>query len=124
MLAGVRRQIQEAREALIASAEATAKGDVDPAYRLALRSRNLVFHATRGLAAARGEEMPEMPVTGAPGGHAGDHAPALAALTAALAASDDARDMPAHLEAARAPYAGYLGWLREEVAKILKPPSR
>ena len=124
MLAGVRRQIEEAREALIASAEAVAKGEVDPAYRLALRSRNLLFHATRGVAAARGEELPEMPVTGAPGGAPEDHVPALAALTAALAVDDDARDMPVHLEAARIPYARYLGYLRLEVGKILGPPKR
>lgn len=122
-LAGVRRQLTEAREALVQAAGEAARGAFDPAYRLALRSRNLLFHATRGLASARGDEPPEMPVVGVPGGSASDHTAALAAIDAALAAEDDARDMPRPVAAAAAPYAKFLGWLRGEVAKIMSPPG-
>jgi hypothetical protein len=118
-LAGVRRQLTEAREALSQAATEAARSAFDPAYRLALRSRNLLFHAARGLAAARGEAPPEMPVVGVPGGGPDDHVAGLAAIDAALAAQDDAAEMPRHVAAAAAPYAGYLGWLRDEVAKIL-----
>ncbi len=120
-LAGVRRQLDEARETLVASAEAAARGDFDPAYRSALRSRNLLFHAERGLAAARGEPLPEMPAVGVPGGGLDDHRAALAAVDAALAVEEsDAEAMPPHVLRAKASYARYLGWAREEVGKILR----
>lgn len=121
-LAGVRRQLEEAREALRSSVESAAKGDYDPAFRLALRSRNLLFHAMRGLAAARGEALPEMPVTGIPGGGLSDQHGAFAALEAALASTEDL-EMPAALEPGRLPYARYLGWLREEVGKMMRKSS-
>src|SRR5437773_8724496 len=119
MLAGVRRQIEEARQALAESAEHARQDEIDPAYRAALRSRNLLFHAMRGLAAARGEPLPEMPVVGIPGGALEDHRPALQALAAALAVADDTAQMPAILETARLPYARYLGWLRDEVGRTM-----
>src|SRR5438128_1823097 len=122
MLAGVRRHLEEAREALVSSVEAAGRGDVDPAYRLALKSRNALFHAQRGVAAARGETLPEMPVSGSPGGGIDDHLAALGALDAALGATDDTQEMPRWFDAARIPYARYLGWLREQVGKILQPP--
>jgi hypothetical protein len=119
-LAGVRRQLGEARETLVASAAAAARGEFDPAYRGALRSRNLLFHATRGLAAARGEPLPEMPAVGVAGGGLDDHAAALAAIDAALAtAGDDTAELPPHVAAAKPAYARYLGWLREEVRRML-----
>jgi hypothetical protein len=120
-LAGVRRQLSEARQALVEAAAAAGRGEHDPAYRLALRSRNLLFHATRGLAAARGEELPEMPVTGVPGGGLADHEGALAAIDAALSATVDEQEMPRHVAAATVPYARFLGWLRGEVGKLLGP---
>lgn len=121
MLAGVRRQLAEAREALEQSAAHAERGELDPAYRAALRSRNLLFHATRGLAAARGEPMPEMPVVGVDGGALADHRRALAALASCLAVADDLVDMPACIAAARAPYARYLGWLRDGVGRTMRP---
>ncbi len=118
-LAGVRRQLEEARELLVESARQASLGAVDPAYRAALRSRNLLFHATRGVAAARGEALPEMPAVGVQGGGFADHAAALDAIAAALALDDDAAMAePARL--ARDAYARYLGWLRDEVAKTLR----
>ena len=119
-LAGVRRQLDESRAALVESGEAATRGDFDPAYRAALKSRNLLFHATRGIAAARGEPLPEMPAVGVPGGGLGDQAPALAAVDDALAVTDDAREMGPHLARAKEHYARWLGWLREEVAKLLR----
>jgi hypothetical protein len=118
-LAGVRRQLEEARVALIESATHAAAGALDPAYRACLRSRNLLFHATRGVAAARGEPLPEMPVTGGPGGSLDDQPAALAALDAALAVGDDLTLAPL-LDAARPPYARYLGWLREAVGRLMR----
>jgi hypothetical protein len=120
-LGGVRRQLTEARQALVESAAAAQRGEHDPAYRLALRSRNLLFHAARGLAAARGEELPEMPVTGVPGGGLDDHQGGLEAIDAALAATVDEQEMPRHVAAAAVPYARFLGWLRSEVGKLLGP---
>jgi hypothetical protein len=121
-LAGVRRQIEEAKAALSESVEHAGRGEHDPAYRAALTARNQVFHAVRGLAAARAEALPEMPVVGVSGTGGGlDDPPAiLQALDAALGVDDDAADMPAHLEAARVPLARYLGWLRDEVARHLR----
>ncbi len=118
-LSGVRRQLDEAKQALVESAGLAADGKYDPAYRVALRSRNLLFHATRGLAAARGEPLPEMPVVGRAGGGIADHAPALAAIDQALATEDDLT-MPTHLALAHDPYALYLGFLRTEVGRTLQ----
>jgi hypothetical protein len=125
LLIGVRRQLTEAREALVESASFAGEGKFDPAYRAALKSRNLLFHATRGLAAARGEPMPEMPVVSTQVGTLADHVAALAELDAALS-TDDASEldaMPPRLAAAKAPYGRYLGWLRFEVGKMLHPPK-
>ncbi len=119
-LAGVRRQLDEARATLRESIEAARRGEMDPAYRSALRSRNLLFHATRGLAAARGEALPEMPAVGVPGGGLDDHAPALEAIEAALAVEDDAAEMAPHVARAKTHYARYLGFVREELGKILR----
>jgi hypothetical protein len=119
-LAGVRRQIEEARAALRESAASAGDGEYDPAYRTGLRSRNLVFHAMRGLAAARGEPLPEMPFTSVPGGSLGDYDEAAKALDAALAVTHDAVQMPACLERARIPYSRYLGWLRDEVGRLMR----
>lgn len=117
-LAGVRRQLAEAKESLLEAAARGGEGAYDPAYRAGLKSRNLFFHATRGLAAARGEALPEMPVVGAAGGGLADHQAAVAALDAALAVDDDAA-MGVHFDAARAPYARFLGWLRDEVGRAM-----
>jgi hypothetical protein len=117
-LAGVRRQIEEAKAALEESGERAREGAVDPAYRAALKSRNLLFHAARGLAAAHRQPLPEMPVVGVPGGALDDLKAALAALDRALALADDA-EMVAPVDEARAPYARYLGWLRDEVGRAL-----
>ncbi|MSP60843.1 MAG: hypothetical protein EXR72_10970 [Myxococcales bacterium] len=117
-LAGVRRQLGEARAALVDSVAHATHGACDPAYRAALRSRNLLFHAARGLAAARGEELPEMPVVGIPGGGLDDHRAVLAAIDAALVVTDD-RTMVDALAPARTPCARYLGWLRDEVGRAL-----
>jgi hypothetical protein len=119
-LNGVRRQLAEAREALVESAGHAAESAWDPAYRKALRSRNLLFHATRGIAAARGEPLPEMPAVGIAGGGLAHHAEALAAIDAALAVEDDPAEMPPHLAAAKTAYAPYLGWLREAVGTELR----
>ena len=121
-LDGVRRQVEEARTALLQSAERAALGDFDMSYRTALASRNQLFHATRALAAARHETMPEMPVTGLPGGSFADYLAARAQLDAALAMRDDIT-MVSPLAAARAPYARYLGWLRDELGRLLHPPT-
>jgi len=122
VLGGVRRQLEEARAALADSGDRAARGDFDGAYRVALRSRNLLFHATRGLAAARGEPLPEMPVVGATGGGGSleDGKSASEALAKALAATDDLVEVPPLLAAARAPYARYLGFLRDEVGRRLR----
>lgn len=117
-LAGVRRQLEEARELLVESARQASLSAFDPAYRAALRSRNLLFHATRGLAAARGEDLPEMPAVGVPGGGFADHAAALDAIAAALSLDDDAA-MVEPAGVAKDAYARYLGWLRDEVAKTI-----
>src|SRR5436853_6269114 len=122
-LDGVRRQVTEAREALAKSIAHAQAGEVDPAYRAALGSRNLLFHAERGLAAAHGQPLPEMPVVGVPGGGLGDHRAALAALERALALTDDG-EMSGPIAEARTPYGLYLGWLRDEVGRSLgKEPS-
>jgi hypothetical protein len=119
-LQGVRRQLHEARAALCEAAEHAAAGRFDPAYRAALRSRNLLFHATRGLAAARGEPLPEVPVVSGSEGTLLDHQGALARLDAALAVSDDAAQMPAELAGAREPYGRFLGFLRNEVGRLMR----
>jgi hypothetical protein len=56
-LAGVRRQLAEARAALAESGRHAQESAFDPAYRTALRGRNLVFHAKRGLAAANKQAL-------------------------------------------------------------------
>jgi hypothetical protein len=122
-LAGVRKQLEEARELLVASAKHAEEGQFDPAYRAALGSRNRLFHAARGLAAARGEELPEMPVVGVSGGKLEDHRGAVEAIDAALAVEDDDRRMVAQVEAARGPYGRYLGWLRDEVGHAMARPK-
>src|SRR3954453_12258731 len=97
-LAGVRRQIEEAVAALKEAASHATYREYDPAYRSALKSRNLLFHAVRGIAAAAGKDLPEMPVTGTPGGTLKDHKPALEALEAALADEND-QTLGTHLDA-------------------------
>ena len=124
MLTGVRRQLSEARAALVESGAHAARAEWDPAYRAALRSRNLLFHAARGLAAARGEPMPQTPVTGGEVGARSDQAAALAVLDDALATEDEVVALPRLVAAARDPFARYLGWLKFEVAKTLPPPRR
>ena len=119
-LTGVRRQLEEARATLAESASHATRGEYDPAYRLALRSRNLLFHATRGLAAARGEPLPEVPVVSGPSGELRDHEACLALLEAALGVTDDGREMPAVLAALRDPYSKFLGFLRNEVGRLMR----
>ncbi len=118
-LAGVRRQLEEARAALVESAAHAQKGEFDPAYRAALLSRNRLFHATRGVAAARSEALPEMPAVGTDVGELADHVGVLAALDAALAVEEDLT-MPDELAAARSRFGRYLGWLRHEVGRTLQ----
>jgi hypothetical protein len=118
-LAGVRRQIEEAVAALKEATSHATYREYDPAYRAALKSRNLLFHAVRGLAAAAGKDLPETPVTGTPGGNVKDARPALEALEAALADEND-QSLGKHLEAAMAPYARFLGFLRDEVSKLMQ----
>ena len=115
-LAGVERQLREARQSLDESLAHARAGGFDPAYRSALRSRNLLFHATRGLAAARGQELPEMPVVAGAPGNFDDADAALAALDAALAPFPDPElaALDEKIAAARAPYGRWLGFLREE----------
>jgi hypothetical protein len=60
-----------------------------------------------------------MPVVATAGGSLHDHGAALAALDRGLAVEDSAQELPGPLSEAREPYARYLGWLREEVAKML-----
>jgi hypothetical protein len=127
MLAGVRRQLEEAQQLFAEIATLAAEGQYDPAYRLALRARNLVFHAARGLAAARTETMPETPIVGIPGGGLQDLEPVRAGIAAALAVSDDLT-MPAELMQMYPSLARFLGWLRDEVGRLmraglLKPPD-
>jgi hypothetical protein len=117
-LDGVRRQVTEAREALARAAAHAQAGEIDPAYRAALGSRNLLFHAERGLAAAHGQPLPEMPVVGVPGGGRDDHGAALAALDRALALTDDGQ-MGGPLGEAHAAYGRWLGWLRDELGREL-----
>jgi hypothetical protein len=127
-LAGVERQLREARESLEESLAHARADAFDPAYRAALRSRNLLFHATRGLAAARGHELPEMPVVAGTPGALDDAPAALVALDGALArvSGEDAAhplDLAAldeALAAARPPYSRWLGFLREAVARSLR----
>jgi hypothetical protein len=119
-LAGVRRQLEESRQALDASQRHAAAGEFDPAYRAALKARNLLFHATRGLAMARGEDPPEMPLTATTIGTLADCDPVRDAIADALSVEDDLA-MPDRLQAARAPCGRYLGWLRDEVAKLVHP---
>ena len=122
-LAGIHRQLTEARQSLDESVAQARADAFDPAYRAALRSRNLLFHATRGLAAARGQELPEMPVVAGAAGALSDGDAALAAVDAALALFPDPEvaALDAALAAARAPYAAWLGFLREEVGRRLRP---
>ena len=89
-----------------------------PYYQTFLRR----FPTLKALAAARHETMPEMPVTGLPGGSFADYLAARAQLDAALAMRDDIT-MVSPLAAARAPYARYLGWLRDELGRLLHPPT-
>ena len=121
-LAGIHRQLIEARQALVESSDRARAGEPDPAYRLALRSRNLLFHATRGLAAARGQDLPEMPVVAGKPGTLEDASAALSALDAALALfpEPDHAALDQALAAARVPYVAWLGFLREEVGKTLR----
>ena len=127
MLAGVRRQLEEAQQLFEETATLAAQGQYDAAYRLALRARNLVFHAARGLAAARAETLPETPVVSIPGGGLQDIEPVRAGIAAALAVSDDLT-MPSQLTKMYPALARYLGWLRDEVGRlmragVLKPPD-
>jgi hypothetical protein len=121
-LAGVRRQLGEAREALSEAAGHAAAGRFDPAYRAALKSRNLLFHAQRGLAIARKEEPPEVPVVAGPHADGAAHAAALGVLEAALAVEDDLTEMPPILAGVRDPLARFLAHLRNEVARLLGTP--
>jgi hypothetical protein len=120
-LAGIQRQLTEALEALDQSLAHARADAVDPAYRSALRSRNLYFHAVRGLAAARGQELPEMPVVAGKPGTLTDGEAARSAVAAALALFPDAdlAALDSALAAARPPYAAWLGFLREEVGRRL-----
>src|SRR3954468_13765606 len=88
-LAGIQRQLTESREALEQSLAHAQKSAFDPAYRAALKSRNLLFHATRGLAAARGQDLPEMPVVAGKAGAIDDATPAKAALDHCLSLFPD-----------------------------------
>jgi hypothetical protein len=122
-LAGIQRQLGEARQSLDESLAHARADAYDPAYRAALRSRNLLFHAVRGLAAARGQELPAMPVVAGAPGALSDADAALAAVDAALALfpDPDLAALDAALTATRAPYAAWLGLLREEVGRRLRP---
>jgi hypothetical protein len=121
-LAGIQRQLSESRDALDDSIAHARKNAFDPAYRAALKSRNLLFHATRGLAAARGQELPEMPVVAGKSGSLSSSEAARLALDACLALFPDPD--PAALEvaisAAREPFSHWLFFLREEVGKSLR----
>ena len=121
-LAGIHRQLTEARESLVESLAQARADAFDPAYRVALRSRNLLFHAVRGLAAARGQELPEMPVVAGKPGGLSDGETALATVDSALHLfpDPDLAGLDAALTAARAPYAAWLGYLREEVGRRLR----
>jgi hypothetical protein len=121
-LAGIERQLTEARQSLEESLSQARADAWDPAYRAALRSRNLLFHATRGLAAARGEELPEMPVVAGTPGSFADGESALTAVDAARALLPDAdlTALDAALTATRGPYARWMGLLREEVGRRLR----
>ncbi len=125
-LAGVQRQLSEARQSLDESLTQARVDAFDPAYRAALRSRNLLFHAARGLAAARGQELPEMPVVAGAAGAIDDAVSSLAALDAALAltvADPDLAALDAAIAAARVPYSRWLGYLREAVGRQLRGGS-
>ena len=121
-LAGVRRQLGEARDALAESGQHALAGRYDPAYRAALKGRNQLFHATRGLAIAGGQEPPEMPIVGgAVQGVLTDLEPALTAIEAALGVEDDLTEMPPRLTAdlVKGGLARYLAWLRTEVGRVM-----
>ena len=120
-LAGIQRQLMESHAALEESATHARAGVFDPAYRAALKGRNLLFHAARGLAAARGQELPEMPVVAGKTGSLEDAAPSLAALDDALALfpDPDLAVLDATLDAARVPFSRWLAFLRQEVARSL-----
>jgi hypothetical protein len=121
-LAGIQRQLGEARDALAQSLTEARADAFDPAYRAALRSRNLLFHATRGLAAVRGEELPEMPVVAGAPGNLDDASAAAAVLDGAIGLfpDPDLNALDAALSSARAPYGRWLGFLREEVGRRLR----
>jgi hypothetical protein len=118
-LAGVRRQLEEARAKLAESGAHAGKGEFDPAYRTALRARNLIFHAKRGLAAAHGQPLPALPVTGGEPGALTDHVEVLSALDAALGVADDRDEIPPFLRALEPALERYLGWLKREVRSML-----
>ena len=121
-LAGVRRQLTEAQTALQESRDHAAAGRYDPAYRAALKGRNQIFHATRGLLIARGEDPPEMPIVGGPtAGILTDLDPTLTAITTALTAEDDLQEIPPLLSNpdTKEALARYLAWLRTEVSRLM-----
>ena len=121
-LDGVRRQLGEARALFVEVERVARAGELDNAYRAALRARNLVFHATRGLAAARGEDLPEMPIVGGMGKESSpdELAIVISTIDAALTVADDAAEMPDALRPLVAPLVRVLGWLREEVGKAMR----
>jgi hypothetical protein len=121
-LAGIHRQLSESKEALEESIAHAEKSAFDPAYRAALKSRNLLFHATRGLAAARGQVLPEMPVVAGKSGSLEDAPLAKSALDHCLSLfpEPDLVALDAALAAAREPFSHWLHFLREEVGKALR----
>ena len=121
-LAGIQRQLTESREALEHSIAHAQQNAFDPAYRAALKSRNLLFHATRGLAAARGQELPEMPVVAGKSGSLDDAPLAKSALDHCLSLfpEPDLVALDAAISAAREPFSHWLHFLREEVGKSLR----
>ena len=111
-LAGVRRQLEDAARLLGEAQARSDAGDDEEAYKAAQASRNELFHAMRALAHARGDEPPEVPQVGVPGGDLAAFSDAQQAFTDAFALDDD-REMVTPLVRVKLAYGRVLGVLRE-----------
>lgn len=122
----VRFNLENARRDLGESVRHAEAGEVEQAYKLALRARNGVFHGRRAWTALAGVPEPRMPVTGVMNGRLEDHRRAADALAEGIALCDGGGDgpPPAGLEpairAAESAFVEYLGYLKDEVGKRMR----
>ena len=127
-LVTVRFNLENARRDLGESVRLVDGGDPEEGYRVALRSRNGLFHARRAWCDLVGRNAPQMPVTGVAGGRREGHGPAGEALGLAIAATRvDGREAAAavepHLQAAERGFIEYLGYLKDEVGRRMRAAS-